>query len=163
MLVVTNYPQVPLATTNAATESVRVENQQRPPIIPAPQLAKSNEERAFNPQHERTAEQADIQAKRHEKVHTKGQGNQQQGGQQEQKKQQSANGYSAFFKPALKRQDIRVIQPGHSHAAQQKQQDDKDETSKQPASFYDSVSAHITRFYQTQTHPKDESALLTII
>ena len=63
MLVVTNYPNVPISTSNVATDSARTDNQQRPPVLPPPQASKGHEERAFNPQNERTAEQAQAQAK----------------------------------------------------------------------------------------------------
>lgn len=80
MLVVTNYPQVPIATTNAATDAARVDSQQRPPIVPPQEATKGHEERAFNPQNERAAEQA--------KVNEKLQGKQQGSGQQQQEGKQ---------------------------------------------------------------------------
>ncbi|ABO25497.1 hypothetical protein SHLO109777_15870 [Shewanella loihica] len=164
MLVVTNYPQVPIATTNAATDSARVESQQRPPIIPAPQLAKSNEERPFNPQNERAADQANIQAKLNEKVQAKqqGQGQHQQEGQQQQ--QQAKQGAAAIIrplmmKPALARRDIRSAQTETPREPQKP----KTRLENQASSFYQSVSAHIASFYQTQTLPKGEPELSTFI
>ncbi|MGL5489556.1 MAG: hypothetical protein ACRDC6_25270, partial [Shewanella sp.] len=63
MLLVSNYPQVPLATTNVATDSARVDNQLKPVVIPPQAATKGHEERAFNPQNERTADQAQQQAR----------------------------------------------------------------------------------------------------
>lgn len=63
MLVVSNYPQVPLATSNVATDSVRVDNQLKPVVIPPQAATKGHEERAFNPQNERTADQTQQQTK----------------------------------------------------------------------------------------------------
>ena len=57
MLVVTNYPNVPIATTNAATDAARTDNLQRPPVIPPQEASKGHNERPFNSQHERTAQQ----------------------------------------------------------------------------------------------------------
>lgn len=163
MLVVTNYPQVPIATTNAATDSARVESQQRPPIIPAPQMAKSNEERPFNPQNERAADQANVQARLNEKVQAKqqGQGQHQQEGQQQQQqaKQGAAIIRPLIMKPALARRDIRSPQT----ESPQEPQKPKTRFDNQATSFYQSVSAHVANFYQTQTLPKGEPELSTFI
>lgn len=164
MLVVTNYPQVPIATTNVATDSARVESQQRPPIIPAPQLAKSHEERSFNPQNERTADQAHIQAKLNEKVQAKQQGagqQQQEGKQQQNQAQQAAPAIirPLMMKPVLARRDIRSPQ------AEPRPMPTKAPTTQpeQSSSFYETVAAHVSHFYQQQTHPKGEPALSTFI
>ncbi|BFL86229.1 hypothetical protein LFREDSHE_46790 [Shewanella baltica] len=82
MLVVSNYPQVPLATTNVATDSARVDNQLKPVVIPPQAATKGHEERAFNPQNERTADQTQQQTKTLE--------NNQQQVQEKQQQQQSS-------------------------------------------------------------------------
>lgn len=167
MLVVTNYPQVPIATTNVATDSARVENHQRPPIVPAPQLARSNEERPFTPQNERAADQTHIQSKLNEKVQPKqqgGDGQQQHEGKQQQQQQQQRPNTAALlrpllFKPALARSDIRNVQLSHPTAVTKSTHRLTNEV---PA-FYQSVSAHIASFYQTQTLPQSEPGLSTYI
>ena len=165
MLVVTNYPQVPIATTNPATDTARVESQQRPPIIPPPQLSKGNEERPFNPQNERAADQANIQAKLHEKVQAKQQGHgqpQQEGRQQREQAQRTAPAIirPQLIKPALQRRDIRSPQ---TEPRQTPVVDTKAPLEPQSTSFYQTVSAHISSFYQTQTLPKGEPGLSTFI
>ncbi|GIU41833.1 hypothetical protein [Shewanella algidipiscicola] len=165
MLVVTNYSQVPIATTNVATDSARVENHQRPPIIPAPQLARSNEERPFNPQNERAADQTHIQSKLNEKVQPKQQGGggqqQHEGKQQQQQERPNTATISrpALFKPALARSDIRNVPLSHPTAVTKSTHR---LTNEAPA-FYQSVSAHIASFYQTQTLPQSEPSLSTYI
>ena len=42
MLVVTNYPNVPISYSNVATDSARTDNQQRPPVLPPPQACKGS-------------------------------------------------------------------------------------------------------------------------
>jgi hypothetical protein len=162
MLVVTNYPQVPIATTNAATDTARVESQQRPPIIPTPQLAKSNEERPFNPQNERAADQANIQAKLHERVQSKQQGGGQH--QQEDKPQQQTRAAikvpAQLAKPALQRRDIRNPQTEQPQTTNGKA---KPQLTSQTSDFYQTVAAHVSSFYQTQTLPKAEPELSTYI
>ncbi|MBR9728059.1 hypothetical protein ACFOD0_11065 [Shewanella intestini] len=53
MLVNTNFPQVPIATSNVATDLARADNQQKPAIVAPQQPSKGHEERAFNSQNER--------------------------------------------------------------------------------------------------------------
>lgn len=158
MLVVTNYPQVPIATTNAATDAARVDSQQRPPIVPPQEATKGHEERAFNPQNERAAEQA--------KVNEKLQGKQQGSGQQQQEGKQQQEQKTAALpsilkaalrgKPALQRRDIRAQQ-------QTPQPKSNNNVSKllvnQSQEFYQAVAHHVSQFYQQQTQPKPEPAL----
>ncbi|WP_299797812.1 hypothetical protein [uncultured Shewanella sp.] len=167
MLVVTNYPQVPIATTNAATDSARTDNQQRPPVIPPKELTKGHEERAFTSQHERTAEQADAQARLNERVQGKQQGTgqqQQEGKQQEQAKQAAPQLIKDLLrgKPALQRRDIRTHSQPVSQAAQ-KTDSERAIILDQPSEFYREFGQRVGSFYQQQTHPHDEPAISTLI
>ncbi|QDO82050.1 hypothetical protein FM037_00940 [Shewanella psychropiezotolerans] len=169
MLVVTNYPQVPIATTNPATDAARVDSQQRPPIVPTPELVKSHEERPFTPQHERTAEQPEIQARLNERTLGKHQG----GGQkQEEKQQKEAEKPTQVAniardplrgRPALNRRDIRIAQQPNSARDHKQTQPQKSELVAQPKDFYQAVSLHITNFYQEQALPKTEPAISSFV
>ena len=176
MLVVSHYPQVPLATSNVATDDARVDNQLKTPIIPPKEATKGHEERAFNPQHERTAETAQQQARLQERV----QGNmqrQQQQSQQEQQPEKKAVAVSqqASAKPikiparthaALERKDIR-IKMAHGQMASNAA---NNMTAQAPASsshplpnqspqFYQQLGQIIDQFYQDKTEPEAETAL----
>jgi len=167
MLVVTNYPHVPIATTNAATDSARTDNQQRPPVIPPAELTKGHEERSFSAQHERTAEHADAQARLNERS----QGKQRDTGQQQQGKQQDQAEHAATQlikdllrgKPALQRRDIRTNQQEISNYAPQKKNNERGIILDQPSDFYREFGQHVENFYQQQTHPHDEPVLSTLI
>ncbi|MCG9697919.1 hypothetical protein [Shewanella sp. Isolate11] len=164
MLVVTNYPQVPIATTNAATDSARVDSQQRPPIIPAPQLAKNHEERAFNPQHERVADDIHTQAKLHEKVQKKQQGDSQQQSQQQKEQSRKAaitSMQAQRYKPALQRRDVSLPQGTNYPCAETKAKSSTTKTASN--NFYQKVSEHINHFYQNQSLPKGEPAFSTLV
>ena len=63
MLVVTNYPQVPIATSNVATDLARADNQQAKPILPPQELSKAHQERAYNQQNERLTRHELIEQK----------------------------------------------------------------------------------------------------
>ncbi|ABV34788.1 conserved hypothetical protein [Shewanella sediminis HAW-EB3] len=167
MLVVTNYPQVPIATTNAATDSARTDNQQRPPVIPPKELTKGHEERSFTPQHERTAEQADAQARLNERVQGKQQGTGQQ--HQEGKQQDQAKHAAPLLikdllrgKPALQRRDIQTSQQAVSPTPQ-KTDNERAIILDQPSEFYREFGQRVESFYQQQTHPHDEPAISALI
>lgn len=167
MLVVTNYPHVPIATTNAATDSARTDNLQRPPVIPPAEPTKGHEERSFSAQNERTAEHADAQARLNERS----QGKQQDTGQQQQEKQQDQAKHvpSQLIKdllrgkPALQRRDIRTNQKENSNDTPQKNTSERGMILDQPSEFYREFGQHVGSFYQQQTHPHDEPALSTLI
>ena len=164
MLVVTNYPNVPIATTNAATDSARTDSQQRPPIIPPQQPTKGHEERAFNPQHERTADQTQAQAKLRDSVQQKqqGQSQQEQSGQessQEKQKQQQALNLKQLLsqRAPLKRSDIKVVgQPSSSKSNPESQHPMPNET----LQFYQAFGARIQAFYLQRTEPNSQPELL---
>lgn len=166
MLVVTNYPQVPIATTNAATDAARVESQQRPPVIPPQESTKGHEERAFNPQHERTAEQAENQAKLNERLQGKQQGHGQQQQEDRQKKESEKPQQLVVARdplrgqPALNRRDIRVVMQAISGKRPVEQ---GNVLNNQPAEFYQAVSLHISSYYQHQSQPQTQPAISAYI
>jgi hypothetical protein len=163
MLVVTNYPNVPLSTSNVATDSARTDNQQRPPVLPPPQATKGHEDRAFNPQNERTAEQAQTQAKLRGSVQGKQQGDsqQQEQSQQEQQKRPAALDFKQLlnYRSSLKRSDIKLpSQPQEKQAPA-----DNKRMPNETLQFYRAFGAHIDAFYQTRTQPKTEPDMLTTV
>ncbi|WOT05410.1 hypothetical protein [Shewanella youngdeokensis] len=162
MQVVTHYPNVPLSTSNVATDSARTDNQQRPPVVPPSQASKGHEERAFNPQHERTAEQANT-TKLRDAVHSKQQGGSgQEQSQQEQQKRASIADLrqSKNYSSPLKRSDIKLP----SQAAETKTAaTTSKKTPTETLQFYREFGAHIEAFYQARTQPKSESHTLTTV
>ncbi|MGL5391320.1 MAG: hypothetical protein ACRDA8_08100 [Shewanella sp.] len=89
MLVVSHYPQVPLATTNVATDAARVDNQLKPVIIPPQASTKEHPERPLNPEQERRAEQAQQQGRLLEQKQQQIQQRQQRQSSQQQEQQSS--------------------------------------------------------------------------
>lgn len=161
MSIVTSFPNVPISPSNVATDSARAENLQRPPILPPTQASKAHEERAFNPQHERAADQAQTQAKLRGSVQDKQQGGSQEGQtQQEHKKHSPASDVTALasYRAPLKRSDIKLLSPQqHQGATLSKALPD------QTPSFYRTFGLHIAAFYNTQAQPKAEPQMLTVI
>ncbi|MCL1056536.1 hypothetical protein L2729_00840 [Shewanella gelidimarina] len=163
MQVVTNYPNVPLSTSNVATDAARTDNQQRPPVLPPPQASKGHEERAFNPQHERTAEQAQTQAKLRESVQGKQQGDSQQQDQSQQQPQKRPAPFDLkqllSYRSSLKRSDIKLPSPPVEKPASADSKRMPNET----LQFYRAFGAHIDAFYQARTQPKTEPDMLTSV
>lgn len=165
MLVPTNYPQVPIATSNVATDSARVDNQQRPPIIPPKEATKGHEERSFNAQNERVLEQAN--AKNLDKVQQK---QQQQGSEQHQQQEQKSKSQGDQLlaqlrknlpsKPALQRKDIRLAsnQP-QTQPKPESQQKMPTEFNDKAMAFYQEFGQRIGQFYQGQTQPELASSI----
>ncbi|MCL1075519.1 hypothetical protein [Shewanella dokdonensis] len=161
MQLVSNYPQVPLATSNPATDAARVEGQQRPPVIPPQQPAKGHEERAFNPQNERTADTAQQNARLATQVHERQQqsNQQQQQGSQEQKQQGKALFATMLVKPALDRKDIRnQVHKPVGHASPQASEQ-RHPLPGQSADFYRDFGSRIGDYYRQQTSPAAASSL----
>ncbi len=167
MLVVTNYPNVPIATTNAATDAARTDNLQKPPVIPPQEATKGHNERPFNSQHERTAQQAEVLARLNEKS----QGKQQGAAQQESAKQhlQQTNPAEALKlnnllkgKPALQRRDIRTQQQMDTTRAEGKKEARQGMLGQAPE-VYQKFGQHIETFYQQQTEPKVQPAVSALI
>ncbi|WP_417762684.1 hypothetical protein [Shewanella sp.] len=160
MQVVSNYPQVPIATTNAATDVARAENLQRPTVIPPQQPTQNHEERSLNSQNERANAHAQQQARLADTVHARQQSNQQQqeqGAQEQRQQQQKAplvQSYS-LSKPALERRDIRSrVNLERPQSQQPLETDEKSvATTPQPNRFYREFAQRIGEFYQAQTRP----------
>ena len=162
MQLVSNYPQVPLATSNPATDAARVEGQQRPPVIPPQQPTKGHEERAFNPQNERTADTAQQNARLATQVHERQQQSNQQQQQQnsQEQKQQGKSLFAAMLvKPALDRKDIRNAV--NTPTAQAAQQQDKQQhpLPGQSDDFYRDLGSRIGDYYRQQTSPASAASL----
>lgn len=178
MLLVSNYPQVPLATTNVATDSARVDNQLKPVVIPPQAATKGHEERAFNPQNERTADQAQQQARllEHSQQQVQQKQQQQQSSQQQSQQQQEKHAPAVAAERALpknlkvpvrgpvalQRKDIRLKvsqntpRPANTNA--------KTTTARQPIQgespqFYQQVGHRIGQYYTQQTQPEAEPAV----
>lgn len=184
MLVVSHYPQVPLATSNVATDAARVDNQLKPVIIPPQASTKEHPERALNPQQERSADQAQQQARLLEQKQQVQHRQQRQSSQQQE--QQSASEQElpkkalavpeaalrkafnlAFRGPAaLQRKDIRLKVGSEAEAnlanatvtsptAQRAHSAQPHESSQ----FYQQVGQHLRQFYAQQSLPEPEASL----
>ncbi|MGI2182679.1 hypothetical protein ACRN9F_10595 [Shewanella oncorhynchi] len=181
MLVVSNYPQVPLATSNVATDSARVDNQLKPVVIPPQAATKGHEERAFNPQNERTADQAQQQAKtlEHNQQQVQEKQQQQQSSQQQNQQQQEKKAplvvaervlpktlkIAARGQAALQRKDIRlkVSQGATSYATSSAKANVRQSLQGESSQFYQQLGQRIGQFYQQQTQPEQESIMSTWI
>lgn len=181
MLVVSNYPQVPLATSNVATDSARVDNQLKPVVIPPQAATKGHEERAFNPQNERTADQAQQQAKtlEHNQQQVQEKQQQQQSSQQQNQQQQEKKAplvvaervlpktlkIAARGQAALQRKDIRlkVSQGATSYASSSAKANVRQSLQGESNQFYQQLGQRISQFYQQQTQPEQESIMSTWI
>ncbi|MBP6519461.1 MULTISPECIES: hypothetical protein [unclassified Shewanella] len=181
MLVVSNYPQVPLATSNVATDSARVDNQLKPVVIPPQAATKGHEERAFNPQNERTADQAQQQAKtlEHNQQQVQEKQQQQQSSQQQNQQQQEKKAplvvaervlpktlkIAARGQAALQRKDIRlkVSQGATSYASSSAKANVRQSLQGESSQFYQQLGQRIGQFYQQQTQPEQESIMSTWI
>lgn len=180
MLVVSNYPQVPLATSNVATDSARVDNQLKPVVIPPQAATKGHEERAFNPQNERTADQAQQQAKtlEHNQQQVQEKQQQQQSSQQQNQQQQEKKAplvvaervlpktlkIAARGQAALQRKDIRLkVSQGATSYASNAKANVRQSLQGESTQFYQQLGQRIGQFYQQQTQPEKESAMSTWI
>ncbi|MFG7351845.1 hypothetical protein ACGMNB_12790 [Shewanella oncorhynchi] len=181
MLVVSNYPQVPLATSNVATDSARVDNQLKPVVIPPQAATKGHEERAFNPQNERTADQAQQQAKtlEHNQQQVQEKQQQQQSSQQQNQQQQEKKAplvvaervlpktlkIAARGQAALQRKDIRlkVSQGATSYASSSAKANVRQSLQGESSQFYQQLGQRIGQFYQQQAQPEQESIMSTWI
>ncbi|EGT3626188.1 hypothetical protein FAP94_07275 [Morganella morganii] len=185
MLVVSNYPQVPLATSNVATDSARVDNQLKPVVIPPQAATKGHEERAFNPQNERAADQTQQQTKtlenNQQQVQEKQQ--QQQSSQQQSQQQQEKKAplvvaervlpktlkVAARGQAALQRKDIRLkVSQGAANYASSNAKANTSSAARQSlqgesTQFYQQLGQRIGQFYQQQTQPEQESIMSTWI
>ncbi|MCS6124114.1 hypothetical protein [Shewanella baltica] len=185
MLVVSNYPQVPLATSNVATDSARVDNQLKPVVIPPQAATKGHEERAFNPQNERTADQTQQQTKtlEHNQQQVQEKQQQQQSSQQQSQQQQEKKAplvvaervlpktlkIAARGQAALQRKDIRLkVSQGAANYASSNAKANTSSAARQSlqgesTQFYQQLGQRIGQFYQQQTQPEQESIMSTWI
>jgi hypothetical protein len=156
MLINTHYPQVPISTSNVATDLARIDNQQRPPLLPPQEPSKGHEERAFNPKNERSP--IELVKERQQQ--------QQQSAQQSVQQEKALNApqnaaqvaakpvfFAAYQKAALQRKDVHVRQNetqkspvNQGLAANPALKGHKDE-------FYQALGQHVEAFYQTQVQP----------
>ncbi|GGB45400.1 hypothetical protein K8B83_00670 [Shewanella inventionis] len=163
MIINTHYPQVPLATSNVATDLARVDNQQKPPIIPPQEPSKGHEERAFNPQNERA--QAFVVAEKKQQ--------QDQSQRQQQNLTQQSVDPKALLQQATRPQTVRIM-ASNTPALQRKDIQIKSQsattksyiesTPRQADSSMTNATAQqfgmrIGQFYQQQSAPNLESQL----
>jgi hypothetical protein len=155
---------MPLATSNVATDLARVDNQQKPPIIPPQEPAKGHQERALNPQNERAT--AYIVAEKKQQQHAKRK-------QKNLSQQQSVAPKTiaaqavrtntmrviASQTPALQRKDIQLKTQAASAKTTaepwQRQVIDSDVSN----TTYQQFGQRIGQFYQQQSAPNIESQL----
>lgn len=165
MIITTHYPQIPLATSNVATDLARVDNQQKPPIIPPQAPTKGHEERSLNPQNERASTYIVAEKKQ----------------QQEQaKRQQQSVSQQAFESktvasstatkpqvisilasqtPALQRKDIQLkTQVATAKTTPEPRQRQSLDASESIAT-YQQFGQRIGLFYQQQSVPDNQSQL----
>ncbi|WP_282109148.1 hypothetical protein [Shewanella algicola] len=168
MIINTHYPQVPLATSNVATDLARVDNQQKPPIIPPQEPNKGHEERAFNPQNERAAAYVVAEKKQQQNQSQR----QQQGLTQQsvdpkallqqptrqQTRQQQTVRVLANLTPALQRKDIQIksqLTAVNDQTELKQHQKDSSMSNANAQQF----GQRIGQFYQQQSAPNIESQL----
>jgi len=163
MIITTHYPQIPLATSNVATDLARVDNQQKPPVIPPQEPTKGHEERQLNPQNERA--NAYIVAEKKQQEQTKRQ--QQNVAQQSVESKIPASPMArpqtiriiASQTPALQRKDIQLkTQPNNPKAAAEPKQRQFIDSGLSSAA-YQQFGQQIGQFYQQQSAPNIESQL----
>ncbi|MGX9460678.1 hypothetical protein ACWXWU_05465 [Shewanella sp. A14] len=165
MIVTTHYPQVPLATSNVATDLARVDNQQKPPIIPPQEPTKGHEERSLNPQNERATAYVVAEKKQQQE-----QAKRQQQSATQQAVESKAIAAPAAIRPqalriiasqtpALQRKDIQIkTQAATPKTTPEPRQRQSLDTSA-PTATYQQFGQRIGQFYQQQSAPNNESQL----
>jgi len=143
MLINSHYPQVPLATSNVATDLARVDNQQKPPIIPPQQPTKNHPERAFNPQNERAPAYKIVEQKQQQQRSS----NQQQTSEQAPLNQPVK--VTASNSPTIQRKDIRIKLSSSAQAETTTPDNKKAAThaSTQDAAYFQLVRQHVSQYY----------------
>lgn len=161
MQIVSNYPNVPVATTNVATDSARVDNQQRPPLLPPQELGKAYQQRGLEQRQERATEQ---QQERLDRITERQSGQQrQQAGEQQQdapRQQLPQAEKAALIKlatrgGALSRKDIRDRTQASSQPKPPQAEAQSHPMPNEAPRFYRQIGAHISAFYQATSTPKD--------
>lgn len=173
MLVVTNYPQVPIATSNVATDLARADNQQAKPILPPQELSKAHQERAYNQQNERLT--------RHELLEQKQQ--QKQSAEQQHVQQQTLGPKGIFpqllrvaanSNPTIQRRDIQQKPANNANVEAEKSEGKNNSraiqslllseaTPEHEQAFYQELGERVGQFYQQQTTPADQSQLFALV
>ncbi|MGP1832938.1 hypothetical protein ACTTBA_07640 [Shewanella frigidimarina] len=164
MIITTHYPQIPLATSNVATDLARVDNQQKPPIIPPQEPTKEHAERPLNQQNERATPYTVAEKKQQ----------QEQAKRQQQSATQQALESKAIASPVIRPQVIRIM-ASQTPALQRKDiqlktQSTNAKTTPEPRqrqaldtgvskATYQQFGQRIGQFYQQQSAPNNESQL----
>ncbi|AZG71301.1 hypothetical protein [Shewanella livingstonensis] len=164
MIINTHYPQVPLATSNVATDLARVDNHQKPPIIPPQEPAKGHQERSLNQQNERASTYI-IAEKKQQQEQTKR--------QQQNVTQQSVDPkviastsiraqivrVIANQTPALHRKDIQLKTQAATTKTTAEPRQRQPINSGVPTATYQQFGLQVGKFYQQQSAPNIESQL----
>ncbi|WP_137223752.1 MULTISPECIES: hypothetical protein [Shewanella] len=164
MIITTHYPQIPLATSNVATDLARVDNQQKPPIIPPQEPAKGHQERSLNPQNERASTYIVAEKKQQ----------QEQAKRQQQSTTQQSLESKVIASPAIRPQVIKIL-ASQTPALQRKDIQLKTQvatakTTPEPrqrqsldagesSAIYQQFGQRIGQFYQQQSVPDNQSQL----
>ncbi|MDO6639622.1 hypothetical protein Q4557_06575 [Shewanella sp. 5_MG-2023] len=178
MLIVTNYPQVPLATTNVATDLARADNQQAKPILPPQALTKPHHERALNQKNESLFRLNTIEEKHRQQRQSSDQQNQQHLSQQSALQQQAPQSapltgllpqllrVAARNNPTVSRRDIQPQTPTKSTAINSdnnKKTEVKQQIKQHSDEFYKQFGQHIATCYQQCTTPSPLAHLLILV
>ncbi|ABE56836.1 conserved hypothetical protein [Shewanella denitrificans OS217] len=155
MLINSHYPQVPISTSNVATDLARIDNQQKPPLLPPQEPSKGHEERAYNQNNERAP--ADV-------IKQKQQQEQQQNASLYQQKVSTQTAAApvvakavriiANNKAALERKDIHVKQPAKEDQKETKGLANHPSLQGQSSSFYQQLGQQVEQFYQAKVSPQ---------
>ncbi|UJF22408.1 hypothetical protein [Shewanella sp. OMA3-2] len=150
MLINSHYPQVSIVTSNVATDSARVDNQQKPPIIPPQQPTKNHPERAYNQQNERTQAHNVVEQKQQQQRST----SQREAIVQQLVAPKSLLGQPlnivANNTPTIQRKDIRIkqsLQAEQGTTQNNKSSVRSDDMPKQSSAYYQQVRQHVSQYY----------------
>jgi len=165
MIVTTPYPQIPLTTSNVATDLARVDNQQKPVILPPQEPAKSHEERSFNPQNERARAYVVAGKKQQQQQSTR----QQQNSMLQNSMQQAVapkavarpktSSMIASHTPALQRKDIQLKNPSPNTKTTAEPSQRQPLAAGVSPAMLQQFGQRIGQFYQQQSVPHVESQL----
>ena len=170
MLIVTNYPQVPIATSNVATDLARADNQQAKPILPPQESTSAHHERALNQKNESLARYDVIEEKYRQ------QQKQQSTGQEATQQQSSIPRgvlpqllrIAANNNPTIQRRDIQAkMQSSTSSASSEKaaiqSQLLTEHLANQPDEFYQQLGQRVGDYYHQQTTPQPKNYLSALV
>jgi hypothetical protein len=156
MLINSHYPQVPISTSNVATDLARIDNQQKPPLLPPQEPSKGHEDRAYNQNNERAP--ADV-------IKQKQQQEQQQNASLYQQKASvqtaaapvaaKAVRFVANSKAALERKDLQLKQPAKEHQKDTRGLANNPNLQGQSTRFYQQLGQQVEQFYQAKVSPQN--------